>query len=241
MLSPLSPRPEEDFCRPLAPPDRANFRLAKSPRGRRMRRLIGSALSIAIAITSVQGSATGTDPLTEVAQAVVLTQTMSARCEKSLPGLKPQLQDARTTWTSMLSADQLQAGEAYEQSKDGKRFAKALANGLSRGFNESVIAAAETCIGLLKFYRVSYPTPVGTSMPADKVKWHLDNFAPLVLSALKCARLDGIDVAAAPDGTEVWSYRGCGRTETLNVAPPSDQRWPMDDAIADRLFATMVR
>jgi len=34
---------------------------------------------------------------------------------------------------------------------------------------------------------------------------------------------------------------GCGRTETLNVAPPSDQGWPMDGAVADRLFATTVR
>jgi len=73
------------------------------------------------------------------------------------------------------------------------------------------------------------------------VKWHLENFAPMILSALRCDRLDGIDVSAAPDGVEVWSYRGCSRTETLSVAPPSDQRWPMDDANADRLFATMAR
>jgi len=203
--------------------------------------LLGSVLSVAVAAASPQASAAGPAPVTELSQAFVQTQAMSARCQKTLPGLKPQLLDARAAWTSMLDAHQLQAAEAYGQSKEGKNFAKALAKGLSKGFDVSVISAAETCVGLLKFYRVSYPAPVGTSIPADKVKWHLDNFTPMVLSALQCARLDGIDVAAAPDGVEVWSYRGCGRTETLNVAPPPDQGWPMDNASADRLFATMVR
>jgi len=133
-----------------------------------MRSLIGSVLSVAIAAASGQALATGPDPLTEVSEAFVLTQTVSARCQKSLPGLKPQLLAARSTWTSLFNADQLQAAEAFEQSKDGKRFAKSLDNGLFKGFNGSVISAAETCIGLLKFYRVSYPTPVGTSIPQTR-------------------------------------------------------------------------
>ncbi|QSX74549.1 hypothetical protein HIV01_015405 [Lysobacter arenosi] len=195
---------------------------------------------IAAAFFSAQASAADLAPLNdEQLQAFVRMQALSDRCQKKLPGLKPQLLDARGKWLAVAYAAQLQAAEVYAKSKDGKRLAKDTDTSAFKAFDRNVLSAAATCIALLKDYDVAYPSPVATAVPADKVQWHLDNFAPMVLAALKCSRLDAIDVAPTPNGEETWTYRGCGRTELVRVAP-AGEAWPMDGATADRLFAAMV-
>jgi len=205
-----------------------------------MRRWIECGLGLVVAFLSAQASAADPGPLNDAQlKAFVRTQAISTRCQKALPGLKPQLLDAHANWVSMLDASQRQAAEAYAGSKDGKKLAKSTDAEASSAFGRNVISAAENCIGLLKKFNVVYPAPPDTAMPADSVKWHQANFAPMVLAALKCARLDGVDAAPAPDGAETWSYRGCGRVETMRVAPDG-RLWSMDPASANRLFAAMV-
>ena len=77
-------------------------------------------------------------------------------------------------------------------------------------------------------------------MPADRVQHYMLHFAPMVLARLQCARLDGIDVAAQPDGSETWQYRACGQTESVRMAPLG-QSWSMSDADRNRLFAALTR
>lgn len=173
-------------------------------------------------------------------QDFVRSQATSKRCDRKLPGLKPQMAQARAQWLSTLDASQLQAAQSYADGKEGRKLAKAADTEAFLAFDRNILSAAFTCIGMLKGYGAGpYPQPTGTAMAADKVKWHLDNFAPMVLSSLKCARLDAIDVAQAANGAETWTYRGCGRIETVPMVQDGGVL-SMDNPTADRLFATMT-
>lgn len=204
-----------------------------------MRKWIEYGFGIVVAFVSAHALAADPQAVDDRwARLFVRTQAISERCQIEVPGLKPQLRAARGPWLSARDATELQAFEVFAKSKDGKKLARATDAEAFKAFEHNVMSAAATCIGLLKDYGVAYPSPSGTAVPAREVAWHLENFAPMVLAALKCARLDGIDVAAAPNGEEIWSYRGCGRVESVHVAP-SGESWPMDGASADRLFAAM--
>lgn len=166
---------------------------------------------VALATTAVATAATPTAPPGDRSQDFVQTRAIEARCQKTLPGLELQLQQGRKHWLSMLDTAQSRAAEAYANSK-----------------------------GLLAEYGPAPPLSAGTAMPADRVQHYMLHFAPMALARLQCARLEGIDVAAQPDGSETWQYRGCGRIESVRMAPLG-QSWSMSDADRNRLFDALTR
>ena len=173
-------------------------------------------------------------------QDFVQTQAIAGRCQTTLPGLKLQLQEGRQHWLSTLDAAQLQAAEAYAGSKEGKALERAVERDASRAFGRNTLSAAATCVGLLAEYGPAHPLPAGTAMPADRVQHYMLHFAPMALALLQCARLQGIDVTAQPDGSEIWHYRACGRSDSVRMAQLG-QSWSMSDADRNRLFDALTR
>jgi hypothetical protein len=201
-----------------------------------MRSWIQGSLGLVASLVATQAMAAA--PATAgdaLVQAFVRTHAMSASCQKALPGLTQQLLDARSSWVSSLGAAQQAAAEAYAAGKDGKQLEKETRRNTARALGSNALSAAATCIGLLTDLGVTYPAPLGTAMPADRVQHYMDNFAPMALAALQCVRLEGIDVVDAPDGSETWTYRACGRVERVRMAP-AGRTWSMDDASRNRLF-----
>ncbi|WP_439448412.1 hypothetical protein [Stenotrophomonas sp. ATs4] len=193
-------------------------------------------MALAVAPAAATAAATPGDR----GQDFVQTQAIATRCQKTLPGLKLQLQAGRQHWLSTLDAAQLQAAEAYANSKEGKALEKGVERDASRAFGRNPLSAAATCVGLLAEYGPAHPLPVGTAMPADRVQHYMLHFAPMALAQLQCARLEGIGVTAQPDGSEIWQYRACGRTESVRMTPLG-QSWSMTDADRNRLFDALTR
>ncbi len=206
-----------------------------------MRNGMGRNLVIAcMALAVAPAAATATATRGDRGQDFVQTQAIAVRCQKTLPGLKLQLQEGRQHWLSTLDAAQLQAAEVYASSKEGKTLGKSVERDASRAFGRNPLSAAATCVGLLAEYGPAHPLPAGTAMPADRVQHYMLHFAPMALARLQCARLEGIDVEAQPDGSETWQYRACGRTESVRMAPLG-QGWSMSDADRNRLFDALTR
>jgi len=204
------------------------------------RNLVIACMALAVAPAAATAAATATAMPGDRGQDFVQTQAIAARCQKSLPGLELQLQEGRKHWLSTLDAAQLQAAEAYASSKEGRTLGKSVERDASRAFGRNTLSAAATCVGLLAEHGPAHPLPSGTAMPADRVQHYMLHFAPMVLARLQCARLDGIDVAAQPDGSETWQYRACGQTESVRMAPLG-QSWSMSDADRNRLFDALTR
>lgn len=193
-----------------------------------------------MALTAAAAAASPAATPGDRSQDFVQTQAIAARCQKTLPGLKLQLQEGRQHWLSTLDAAQRQAAETYAGSKEGKALEKGVERDASRAFGRNTLSAAATCVGLLAEYGPAHPLPAGTAMPADRVQHYMLHFAPMALARLQCARLEGIDVTAQPDGSETWQYRACGRTESVRMAPLG-QSWSMSDADRNRLFDALTR
>lgn len=200
------------------------------------RDLVIAGMALVVASAAATAAATPGDRGKDFVQ----TQAIAARCQKTLPGLKLQLREGRQHWLSTLDAAQLQAAETYASSKEGKALEKGVEQDASRAFGRNPLSAAATCVGLLAEYGPPHPLPAGTAMPADRMQHYMLHFAPMALARLQCARLDGIDVTAQPDGSEIWQYRACGRTESVRMAPLG-QSWSMSDADRNRLFDALTR
>lgn len=204
------------------------------------RNLVIACMALAVAPAAATTAATATATPGDRGQDFVQTQAIAARCQKTLPGFKLQLQEGRQHWLSTLDAAQLQAAEVYASSKEGKALEKDVERDASRAFGRNPLSAAATCVGLLAEYGPAHPLPAGTAMPTDRVQHYMLHFAPMALARLQCARLEGIDVTAQPDGSETWQYRACGRTESVRMAPLG-QSWSMNDADRNRLFDALTR
>jgi hypothetical protein len=94
------------------------------------RNLVIACMALAAAAATAAATATATPG--DRGQDFVQTQAIAARCQKSLPGLKLQLQEGRQHWLSTLDAAQLQAAEVYASSKEGKALEKCGAGCLPR-------------------------------------------------------------------------------------------------------------
>jgi hypothetical protein len=134
----------------------------------------------------------------------------SPRAQKSLPGLKLQLQEGRAL-LSTLDAAQLQAARGHASSKEG-RTGKSVERDASRAFGRNTLSAAATCVGLLAEYGPAL-LPSGTAMPADRVQHYMLHFAPMV-PARRSARAWTASTDRPARWLETWQYRACGQTES---------------------------
>ena len=73
------------------------------------RNLVIACMALAVAPAAATATATPGDR----GQDFVQTQAIAVRCQKTLPGLKLQLQEGRQHWLSTLDAAQLQIGRAH--------------------------------------------------------------------------------------------------------------------------------